>query len=65
MSSRWYAFVRYSDDPTDLDGHVFADRDEALAWREHAEQRAGVIAAGMLPEAARERARQFVQDQRR
>jgi len=63
--SSWFAFVRYSEDPHDLDGHVFATYAAALAWRERAEQRAGVIAAGMLPEAARERARQFVQDQRR
>lgn len=60
----WYAFVRFSEEPHDLEGYVFADRDQARAWCERAEQRAGVVAAGMLPEFVREQARAFGQQQR-
>lgn len=60
----WYAFVRFSEDPTDREGHVFASHDEALAWRERAKARDGVVAAGLLPESARQRARQFAAEQR-
>ena len=62
--SSWYAFVRFSDDPHDLEGHVFDSRDQALAWREQAEQRDGVLGAGMLPESVRAQTRQFLQQQR-
>lgn len=62
---RWYAFVRLTGQQHVREGYVFADYEQALAWRERTEaQRSDVTASGMIPESVREHTRQLAQQHR-
>ncbi len=62
---RWYAFVRSTDEEHVREGYVFANYEQALAWRERTEsERSDVVASGLIPESVREHTRRLAREHR-